>query len=266
MTTRTRPTRLIDSRFCWILYGIVAVVPAVFPIAGCARYVTPGPAAELGVVRHDNTADPGHENADAASITLKRLPTVRFPVSIAVIRVQGREYRTHSTRSRGPGRFTVVTVRDIETEDDFHRLRSMARVSGLGLVTRLVVPSEVHSFRDLRWIADKVQSPMALLYTFDTSFRFGDNPVAPLTVLTLGMLPAETAHVDTTASAVLIDTQTGYIYGSAQATASQSHPADAWTSAAAAEQSRRRVEREAFDLLLTEIEHMWSTVVTRFGG
>src|SRR3954470_11734721 len=57
---------------------------------------------------------------------------------------------------------------------------------------------------------------MLLIYTFDTAFHDHDL-AAPLSVVTLGLSPTQATHVVTTASAVLMDTRNGFIYGVAEA-------------------------------------------------
>ena len=232
-------------------------------ISGCARYVTPGPAANLNIIRGEAELDNAAE--DSISIKLQRKPTARFPVNIAVLHVQGAQYRSHSTRAaHGEGLYTVVTARDVETEEDFKRLMSLPRVRGIAAVNRLLVPRELNTDRDLRHIAAQLQAEMVLLYTFDTTFEFGDSPVAPLGVFTLGLFPTEEARVSSTASALVLDTQTGYIYATVEGSAHHRQVANAWTTEEAADESRRHAEREAFDKLLNELEQTWSLVVARY--
>jgi hypothetical protein len=84
---------------------------------------------------------------------------------------------------------------------------------------------------------------------------------APLTVVTLGLSPNQVAHVNCTASAILMDTRNGYIYGIAEGSERQSQLASGWTSPAAVDQTRRRVEAAAFKELGTSLEATWSGVV-----
>jgi hypothetical protein len=58
-----------------------------------------------------------------------------------------------------------------------------------------------------------------------------------------------------------MDTRNGYVYGVAEATDRQKQLASAWTSEAAVDQTRRRVESAAFTKLAANLEGMWSGVV-----
>jgi hypothetical protein len=57
-----------------------------------------------------------------------------------------------------------------------------------------------------------------LVYTLDTTFVVEDK-AAPLSVVSLGLFPNHLARVVCTASAVLMDTRNGYVYGVAEGTA-----------------------------------------------
>jgi hypothetical protein len=67
--------------------------------------------------------------------------------------------------------------------------------------------------------------------------------------------------VSCTASAVLMDTRNGYVYGVAEGTERQQQLASAWTSQAAIDQTRRRVELAAFKKLGDNLQTTWTGVV-----
>jgi hypothetical protein len=105
---------------------------------------------------------------------------------------------------------------------------------------------------------------MLLIYTFDTTFH--DRDLArPLSIVTLGLSPTQATQVVTTASAVLMDTRNGYVYGIAEASHKKSGLATAWNTESAIDGDRQGTEREAFDKLVGQIEIMWAGVVTEFG-
>jgi hypothetical protein len=108
-----------------------------------------------------------------------------------------------------------------------------------------------------------MRADLTLIYTIDTRFEVEDK-AAPLTLVTLGMSPNKQARVVSTASAVLMDTRNGYIYTVAEATERQSQLANAWTSTAAVDQTRRRTESAAFDQLVDELVTAWDTVIAQY--
>lgn len=135
---------------------------------------------------------------------------------------------------------------------------------GLAPLNRLVTPDDLRTERELREAAANVQADMLLVYTFDT--RFGSEQKIPfMKTITLGIFPTDEAQVTSTASAALVDTRNGYVYGLAEATNTQTQAANAWTTRDAIDQSRTRAEREAFDDLVKEIEGMWLSVVKTYG-
>ncbi len=232
---------------------------------GCATYVTPHDAADfrvLGVVSEEDRADLTHMDIQ---MLMARKPLAKFPASIAVARVQAPGYRNHTTASYGKGRYSVVTTRDVESDEAFAALTQLPMVRGVGMMNRLILPEKLETDNELRQAAARLQADMLLFYTIDTAFYIGDTD-SPIDVITLGFLPNKQARVTSTASAALIDTRSGYIYGLAEASSMQTQLANTWTSRAAADASRRRAEAEAFAKLVTEIQTMWQGVVATYAA
>ncbi len=237
---------------------------AVVLLGGCgARYRVPGRAADfhaLGI-----TAETVEQSTDRAiARRLDRRPLAGFPTSIAVVRTQGPGYRSHTTRSWGSGRYTIVTIRDVETEEQLVRISDLPMVAGIAPLNRLVLPRHFNSDMELRQGAATVQADMVLVYTFDTAFNV-EKKIPPLGILTLGLFPHEEARVVCTASGVLMDTRNGYVYGLLEATSTRNQPANAWTSAVAVDHARRQAEADAFDQLVDAFVKLWPGVVERYG-
>ncbi|MDY7108286.1 MAG: hypothetical protein SYC29_06575 [Planctomycetota bacterium] len=242
-------------------YDLLAMAGAtLLVLGGCAaRYATPSRGADMSLF--------GGEKAKLQQFTdrkvqvaLDRKPTARFPVTLAVVRVQEAGYRSRTARGYGSGEYSVVTTRDIEEDEDFKAINDLDRISGVATVNRLLLPARLSDDRELRAAAAAVHADMLLLYTLDTAFTTEDG-MRPLTVLTLGLFPTKNVRVNSTASALLLDTRTGYVYGVAEASAEGAQLANAWTSGDAADQARRRIEREAFGRLVGRFEHAWADVV-----
>ena len=228
-------------------------------LASCNSYVTPGRGADMTLFKPANAT----EQDIAASFDRK--PLAQFPAAVALVRVQAPEYESFSVRrTSGGGKYSVVTVRDIETEADFERLKQLPQIGGLAPVTHLLVPDELSGPEDLRKIAADLHADVVLIYTIDTVFESSEHG-GPLAIVSLGILPTAVASVDTTASAILLDTRTGYLYGTAEATVSDKSTTNAWWSQSAIDTSRKKTERGAFEKMLGEFEHTWSGVVAQYG-
>ncbi len=233
-------------------------------LGGCAgKYVTPGGPADfraLGISRQEADAITDTSIAERMS----RRPAASFPASIALVRVQAGGYYSHSSRGIGSGRYTILTNRDVEQPEQLSRLETLPMTRGLASLSRLITPQQVNTDMDLRSAAADLQADMILLYTFDTVFTT-ETTIPALGVITLGLFPNEQARVVSTASAALVDTRTGFVYGVAESTSKTTQLANAWTSDDAVDQSRRRAETEAFGGLVTNLEALWTTVVNRYG-
>jgi hypothetical protein len=233
-------------------------------MTGCAEmsYQTPGARADFSKI--------GLTEEEAKSMTdgkvrdvLGKKPMVVFPATIAVTRVQGNDYGPNRYYSGRSGNYSVVTQRDVEKDEDFARLKKLPQVSDVGIVPRILLPTEMRSDVDLRAAAAKLHSNLLLFYTFDTHF-YTDERLKELSVITLGWFPNQSAHVESTASAVLMDVNNGYVYGVYESTSKKEQLANAWTNSDAMDQVRRKAERAAFEGLLSNFEKGWVNVVIEY--
>lgn len=231
-------------------------------IGGCASYTTPGRGADLSSVGLTEQARKGLSDPSIQQ-TLDRKPLAAFPTSIAVARIQAADYHSCSTTGWGEGRYSIVTSRDVEKDEQFARMARLRMVQGIAPMNRLLLPQHLENDLPLRQAAAKLHADMLLIYTFDTSFY--DNQFAqPLNVITLGLSPTKTINVTTTASAVLMDTRNGYLYGLAEGTASRNKLTNAWMSSDAMDDARQKNEQEAFEKLVGELEKTWTGVVNQY--
>jgi hypothetical protein len=221
-------------------------------LAGCANYTTPGAGVSVG--------DLSQADSDVGDI-LKRQPAARFPVKLAVVRVQASGYSSRSNGScYGKGQYCVLTTRDIESEADFERLAKNPMVSDLALMNRILVPTSLQSTKELRLAAAALKADIVLLYTMDTGFRVESTDIGPLALVSLGFFPNKKALVTSTASAALYDVRTGFLYGVAEATAKQEQRGTVWSSSDAIDNARMKAEAEAFAKLIVELEKLFANV------
>ena len=237
-------------------------------LTGCASYTAPGGPADMGRLGARTLERQLQQNqqtrGDGIVEAFAREPLADFPASIAVVRVQAPGYRSYNTTGYGSGAFSVVTVRDLEFEQNpLQKLVDEPLIAGIAPLNRLLVPNKLESDEDLRLAAAQVQADMLLIYTFDTAF-VSNEQAKPIAVITLGLSPTKKVRVTSTASAVLLDTRNGYVYGLAEATADDDQIASAWTDEAAVDQTRRRVETDAFQKLVGELETMWQGVAAQY--
>jgi hypothetical protein len=239
---------------------VIGAICLISICAGCASYTPPGRAAEfsaLGVSKEQLTDS-------YIRTALDRHPLATLPASIAIVRVQQSEYHSNTAESFGHGNYSVVTTRDIEKPEQMERLAKLPMVRGIAPINRMLLSSDLMSDHELRSAAAELHADMLLIYTLDTTFNVQDQ-LLPLSIVTLGLSPNQQARVVCTASAILMDTRNGYVYGLAEATARQTQIADAWTSDAAVDATRMRTETEAFGKLVDEMGKTWTGVVQGLG-
>ena len=146
-------------------------------IIGCASYTTPG-----GSVQLSNLAE-----TDINELMSKE-PAANFPANISVARVQAPGYQSYKVNSYGSGRYSVVTTREVEMEEDFERLSKLPEVAGIAPLNRILLPTNLDSIKSLREASARLKTDILLIYTFDTSFHAGEQKFAPLNVISLGFL------------------------------------------------------------------------------
>lgn len=226
-----------------------------FLFTGCATYVPPAGRAELGAI-----SSPSMQQSFSA------VPAAQFPASIAAVRIQAPNYRSYSTRREGGAfhgkRFSVITTREVGEDTAFQRLTSLKEIGGFIPISRLLLPPNLESEVELRDAAARLKADMLLLYTFDTSFHNNDSSVA-LNVITLGLSPTRKIFTTVSASALLMDTRTGFIYAALETNENRELRTNVWESEQTADRARREAESAAFNALVNEFEQTWPRVVER---
>jgi hypothetical protein len=180
------------------------------------------------------------------------------------VRIQAPGYRSPTAEGYGNGAYSIVLTRDVEPEDAIGRLSKLPHLRGIAPIGRLLLPTQLNSDKELRTAASQLQCDMLLVYTFDTTFHDRDL-ASPISVITLGLSPTQSTTVVTTASAVLLDTRNGYVYGVAEASAKRNGIATAWNTQSAIDGDRQKTEADAFSKLTGELETMWKGVVREVG-
>ena len=237
----------------------LVLVAVCLALVGCARYATPGGPANMRAMMVPEAKD--IQTDGPVSVAIDKKPLAKLPAAVAVVRVQAPGYRSATAESWGQGAYSIVTTQDIEGEAAaMEKVGKLPMVKGLAPLNRLLLPSQLNSDLELRQAAGALHADMLLIYTLDTSFNVEDVAV-PLSVITIGLSPNQIARVNCTASAVLLDTRNGYVYGVAEASDKQKQLTSAWTNESAVDQARRRVEAVAFSKLVGNLEGMWSGVV-----
>ncbi len=225
-------------------------------LTGCKHtYIPPSGRADFSAF-----SSPSMKESFAAK------PAAIFPASIAVARVQASLYRNYYTEREGGvyghGRYSIVTTKEVEDESDFERIEKLPQMGGVVSLSTLLLPQNLESDRELREAAARLKADMLLLYTFDTSYHNNDSLVA-LNVITLGLSPTRKVFVHVTASALLMDTRTGFIYAALEANEKRQLTSNAWESNESADRARRGAEKAAFKSLVSEFEKSWPQIVER---
>lgn len=228
----------------------------VLVLTGCAAsYTTPGGSVQLSQIA----------DSDIGKL-MSTEPAATFPANIAIARIQASGYKSYKLSSYGTGRYSVVTTREVETDEDFEKLKSLPQVQGLAPLNRILLPSNLDSIKSLRESAARLKADILLIYTFDTSFHAGGQSYAPLNAISLGFLKNKEVTVTTTASAAFFDVRTEYLYGLSEATEKESKNSSVWSTSADVDDMRVSTEKSAFERLIPEIEETWSGIIRQYAS
>jgi hypothetical protein len=242
--------------------SVLSLVSIFLLVTGCTEYVAPGPGANMERVGLTKTVRQASTDG-VIQQSFDKKPLANFPTGVAVVRVQAPNYQSTTAHGYGTGAYSVLTTRDVEKPEQIERLGKLPMISGIAPINRLLLPANLESDLELRQAAAKLQADMLLIYTLDTAFTTEDK-AAPLSVISLGLSPNQQVRCTCTASAVLMDTRNGYIYGLAEATDQKNQMTSAWQNDTAIDETRRATESAAFDKLVGDLETTWKGVVTRY--
>ena len=235
---------------------LVVAISGIFFILlqGCAaNYTTPAAGVNLSSLT----------DGDIAAL-MKVEPASNFPARIAIARVQASGYRSRTNSGFGSGQYSVVTTRDIEEEVDFHKLSKLENVAAIAPLSRLLLPAELSSIKDLRLTAAQLKTDLILIYSVDTVFHIEGIPLGPLSLVSLGFLPNKKAFVTSTTSGILVDVRTGFIYGVAEASAKEDQRTTIWNSEDATDKARMIAEKASFKKFTNEFESLWKNVSAQY--
>lgn len=228
-----------------VLIGLIVLLST-----GCATYVTPAAGVSMAEISDRDLRD-----------YYEVEPAAAFPANIAVVRVQDAGYRSRTNHGYGHGRYTIVTTRDIETDEAFERIVKLPMVGGVAPLGRLLLPSNASTIRDLRAPAAKLRADLLLIYSVDTDFSVEGRSLGPLSAISLGFIRNKKANVTATVAGALVDVRTGFIYGLSEASASEQQKASVWSTEMAIDTARLRAEKAAFRDFMSEFETLWKGVV-----
>ena len=240
----------------------ILCIGLMFVLTGCATYVTPGRAAKMEAL---GAAAVDQKNATEGGVAeaMAKKPLASFPAAVAVVRVQSPGYKSYTAQGWGSGQYSIITTRDVEAQTDMDKLTQLPMLRGLAPLNRLVLPEQLQSDHELRVGAAKLHADMLLIYTLDTTFS-DVSRATPLSVVTLGIGPTKRMRIMCTASAALMDTRSGYVYGLAEATKEHEELQNAWKTDDEIDRTRRDVEGKAFAALVGDVQKTWDDVVKEY--
>ncbi len=234
------------------------VLGAITLLSGCQTYHTPAGRAEFDAFIPP--ADTKLRESFAA------VPGAGLPVHLVFVRVQAPHYRNlHSDQEGGvygQGRYSIFATRELGEDREFQRFEKLPHVGGVGSLSRLLLPQRLDSDQDLREAAARLKADMVVMYTFDTSFFTREKP-GPAKYITLGNAHTRHVTVSVTASALVLDTRTGFVYAVLETNERREIATNLWRNVSDADAARRDAEKAAFAKLSDEFCTHWDRMVAR---
>lgn len=258
---------MLNPKFPLWTRRLISLLCVIACSACSTSYVTPGGPSDLATLGTTNL--PG---------AMARKPVTRFPAIMSVVRVQAAGF----AGIPHPRRFEIVA----ETEDHLGTpadLRAIEAWPEMGTVTRMqddgrdakakgakrvepaTTPNSINALRGLV----PAGNDLLFVYTVATTFdvRKDDaGPLPPQAQLEFGPFSRKDIEVASSASAIISDAKTGFVYGFTRFTARTETSTRSWKSPDDIESLRRRLEREAFEGVLRASERKWERAILYYAG
>src|SRR5215207_5273737 len=181
-------------------------------------------------------------------------PSMRFPARIAI----------------APQCDTAQQeLRRLDAKGKLEPLRSLPSVAAFVPLKPLIIaegdgkPAWNKTDLLVREAAAKLHADAVFLLKVETNITDG-KLFAPLTTVSLGLFPNNRAEVIATALAALVDTRTGYIYGTLERSAGRSCLTISWDDFTR-DRTIQRASSDAVKKLMSDVPDLWRSVVQAHG-
>ncbi len=214
-------------------------------LSGCSSYIN-SPAARSAVA--------GKREAFSHQLISRAYnaqPTMRFPAAVAVA--------PHGSEA-------IMHLRALDALGKLEPLKTLPQLRALPMVSGLVESNIRHSDESnvsdlrLREAAARLHADAVLLISVETNATNGE-VFAPLTTATLGLFPNNRYEIIATGLAALVDTRTGYVYGTLEKSAAKTGVVMVAGSDESLQRRKQQAQRMAMEKLLKEFPSFWSGVV-----
>ena len=224
---------------------LVIALAAALTFSGCAaKYINSPAVARAREAKRAEFSDPLIARATNAK------PTMQFPATIAIA-ANDQTVREH--------------IRALSALGKLDGLDSLPQLARTVIVSPVVVGDTDPEHRisadlRLREAAAKLHADAVLIIANESQLTDG-NLVAPLTALSLGLFPNKRYELISTAFAALVDTRTGYIYGTNEKSRARTGLTMSWGSDDVIHRARSKAEREAMEKLFADFPAFWRGIV-----
>jgi hypothetical protein len=233
----------IGRRACW-QSALLAIALLALPFTGCQSYVN---SPKVAAARMESTrafSDPLIARAYNAK------PTIHFPARIALAPQcdQAQEQ-----------------LRRLDAAGKLEALRRLPNIASITPLSTLLLadgdgkPTWNKHDLILREAAAKLHADAVFLLKVETNITDGQI-FAPLTTVSLGLFPNNRAEVIATALAALVDTRTGYVYGTLERSAGRACLTMSWDEFTR-DRTIERASGDAVQKLLGDVPDFWRGVV-----
>ncbi len=227
-----------------LIPSAIAAIAATLIFTGCSSYVNSPAVSSAREAKRAEFSDPLIARAANAK------PAMQFPATIAIA-PNDQGVREH--------------VRAISAFGKLDGLDSLPQVARTTVISPTILgePDREHRIGAdirLREAAAKLHADAVLIIATETQATDG-SIIAPLTGLSLGLLPNKRYELISTAFAALVDVRTGYVYGTDEKSRAKSGITMAWGGDDVIRRARSKVEREAVEKLFADFPAFWRGIV-----
>lgn len=193
-------------------------------------------------------------------------PFASYPAHVAIVRVQADAYQNAWRPITGVETLHVMSgarTGPIELEQS-ERIAELEGVVDVVVPNRLVLDdARLGELDDLRDEVAPLRPDLLLVYTLDTRVDLDMEAIGLVDLLTIGLLLEDRQTISCTASALVVDVRSGFVWSTFDAYADSEHDVARWFRPPPESDWLEAVEAEATDALVEQVVTSWPRLAGR---
>ncbi|WP_200761260.1 hypothetical protein [Poriferisphaera corsica] len=154
---------------------------------------------------------------------------------------------------------SMVLMDAIESQTE-----ALPLTSNVGNLNSMLVKKHVKDIQEIREAAAKMNANILVLYTVQSRADERTYEIGPLNLIALGFLPNHHTKGQAIISMLMLDVDSGYVYGSAATTSTTKQLTNYWLISDALDSCAAEAELRAEEKMLAKFQELWTGVCNEY--